>query len=185
MAYTKTTVLRVSHNTLPREVLASLSKPANQPREVFLALARWFERLAAGFEAASVELIPNGDLAKQASGTATLVNVVAGDTFTVNGVTFTAVASGATAVQFNLGADDAADAANLAAKINASSDTNLLGYVTASAASNVVTVTAVKPGFMGNAIQVAQTGNHITLSPTTRLGAGAGDVNTPTTFSRS
>lgn len=54
------------------------------------------------------------------TGYITLSGVVAGDALTVNGTTFTAVASGATGTQFNVGATDGATATNLAAAILAS-----------------------------------------------------------------
>jgi hypothetical protein len=49
----------------------------------------------------------------------THANVTAADTVTIGGIVFTAVASGATGNQFNIGADATADAVNLAAAINA------------------------------------------------------------------
>lgn len=52
--------------------------------------------------------------------TVTLAGVVAGDQITVDGSSFTAVASGASATQFNLGATDAISAMNLAHQINSS-----------------------------------------------------------------
>lgn len=49
----------------------------------------------------------------------TLVGVVATDSCTINGVTYTAVASGATAFQFNVGGTDTITAANLVSQFNA------------------------------------------------------------------
>lgn len=72
--------------------------------------------------------------------TITLTSVVATDAVVVNGTTFTAVASGATGDQFNVGVDDAATATNLAAKIHA------LAGVSATSDAAVVTVTADAPG---------------------------------------
>lgn len=99
-----------------------------------------------------------------ATGTATFSTAVATNTLTVNGVTFTAVASGATGNQFNIGADDTASAANLAAAINASTSPAVKGSVTASSALGVVTITARAPGTGGNAITLAETGDGITVS---------------------
>jgi hypothetical protein len=86
----------------------------------------------------------------QASGTITLASMVATDTVTINGVVFTAVASGATGNQFNVGVSDTATAANLAAAINASVTANVVHVVFAASTLNVVTVTAVQPGLQGN-----------------------------------
>jgi phage tail sheath gpL-like len=86
----------------------------------------------------------------QASGTVTLSSLVATDTVTVNGVVFTAVASGATGNQFNVGGSDTITATNLAVAINASVTAKVVNVVTASASGPVVTVTAVQPGLQGN-----------------------------------
>lgn len=99
--------------------------------------------------------IDNGD-AVSATGVATIGSsgsstaLVAGDILLVNGIAFTAVASGATGNQFNVGANDGASAANLAAAINASSSVAITGLFTAAAVANVVTVTCVAPGLGGN-----------------------------------
>ena len=51
--------------------------------------------------------------------TLTLTGVVPTDSCVINGITYTAVASGATAFQFNIGGSDALTAANLATQFNA------------------------------------------------------------------
>jgi hypothetical protein len=53
----------------------------------------------------------------------TFSGVVATDTLSVNGVTYTAVASGATGAQFNVGGSDVATAANFIAVFNAAQST--------------------------------------------------------------
>jgi hypothetical protein len=113
----------------------------------------------------------SGDVA--ASGTATIASgLTATEKITIQGVDFTAVASGATGNQFNLGADENAAAANLAAAINASTSPAVRGAVTASAASAVVTITARTPGTGGNAITLTRTGAHITVSGSGTLASG-------------
>lgn len=91
---------------------------------------------------------------------------VAGDAYTVNGLTFTAAAAdgGVSSRTYAIGADATASTANLAAKINSS----IVGVpgVTASAAAGLLTLRAVEPGE-----------NTITLSAT------AGDVGVPSTLS--
>ena len=119
-----------------------------------------------------------------ATGTATLASVVATDKLTINGVDFTAVASGATGNQFNVGVDDTATAANLAAAVNASTTSLVQGYVTATSAAAVVTVTAMMPGLCGNTQTLAQTGGHITLSASRLTGGTGGNSTTGfTTYS--
>lgn len=116
---------------------------------------------------------------RRAKGTLTLTGIVAGDRVSVDGVEYTAVAnSGAPAQsgqlaprQFAVGGSNNATAANLAKAINAYSNN-----VTATVATNVVTVTAVAKGTGGNAIalDVTNSGGHATRSAATL----AGGVNT-------
>lgn len=112
--------------------------------------------------------------ATAASGTFTLASVVATDVCSINGVNFTCVASGATGNQFNVGADDDETATNLAAAINASVTALVTGVVTASASGDVVTVTAVQKGLVGNSIAIASADATITVSGA-RLTGGAAD----------
>lgn len=119
------------------------------------------------------------DNAVAASGTFTLDTVIATDAISINGVTFTCVASGATGNQFNVGADDDETAENLAAAINASVTALVAGYVTASSAAEVVTVTAVETGLSGNAITIASADATIVASGA-RLTGGAVDTGLKT-----
>jgi len=88
-----------------------------------------------------------------ATGTVTLTSIAADATVTVDGVVFTAKASPSGIAQFANGGDDTADAAALAAKINA--HPSLTTRVTATSASNVVTIRAYSPGTAGNSITLA------------------------------
>lgn len=115
----------------------------------------------------------------RASGTFTLATVIATDACSINGVTFTAVASGATGDQFNVGASDTETAVNLAAAINASATALVSGYVTAAAAAEVVTVTSVFYGLSGNQTNIATADSTITVSGA-RLTAGAADATAQT-----
>ncbi|MTW18352.1 hypothetical protein GJ689_19300 [Rhodoplanes serenus] len=101
-----------------------------------------------------------------ATGTIALAaNLVAGDSVTVDGTAFTAVASGATGNQFNLGGTAALTATNLAAKIDP------LATVAAAAVGAVITVTASALGPAGNAITLAISApTRVTLSGATLVG---------------
>lgn len=107
------------------------------------------EKSVSSSVAPSVAISVRGSEA-QASGTLTLASVVATNTATINGVVFTAIASGATGNQFNVGGSDTVTAANLAAVINASVTALIPGYVTATSALGVVTVTSAFYGLGGN-----------------------------------
>lgn len=99
------------------------------------------------------EIIVNTGAVK-ASGTITSTGTAgAGETATICGITVTARASGAVENEFDVSADVAVQAANIAEMINESSD--LAGIVTAEAVAGVVTVTAVVPGLIGNGLVMA------------------------------
>lgn len=126
----------------------------------------------------SVALSVQGN-ATRASGTFTLATVIATDAVSINGVTFTCVASGAGANQFNVGASDTLTAANLAAAINASVTALVAGYVTASSATNVVTVSSTVYGLAGNQTLIASADGTITASGAALTG-GAVDATAST-----
>src|SRR4051812_16371687 len=65
----------------------------------------------------NLSVVENGT---QATQTLTFTSVVATNTFSIAGTTFTCVASGATGNQFNIGGSDTLTAASAAAAINAS-----------------------------------------------------------------
>jgi phage tail sheath gpL-like len=112
-----------------------------------LKLKDFFKRVTSGIRPATVRT--ENDAVK-ASGTLTLTSVIATDAVVINGQTLTAVASGATTDQWNLGASDTEAATNLAAKINAHAA--FTGICTATSSETVVTVSAARPGKIGNAI---------------------------------
>ncbi len=119
----------------------------------------------------------------RASGTISFSAVAtADDTLIINGVTFTAKASGATGNEFNVGVTATASATNLAAAINASGTALVSGYVTASSLVGVVTVTSAFYGLSGNQTTIAEGvdfGSVITVSGA-RLTAGAADATAQT-----
>lgn len=139
------------------------------------------QNLIKGFEVGaflgSVSIYGSSDDPVAASGTITLVSAVAGNTVTIGKTVFTfsstPTSNTATAVDVEVdGADDTADAAALAAAINA----NALGaalIVSATSALGVVTVTALVPGVLGNQIALAKSGVPITVSAA-YLANGAG-----------
>jgi hypothetical protein len=131
----------------------------------------------------SVAVSVEGNTAS-ATGTFILTSVVATDAISINGVTFTAVASGATGNQFNVGVNDNATAANLAAAINASVTALVSGYVTAAKTTNTtspatVTITSAFPGLAGNQTLIASADSTIVASGA-RLTGGAVDANAKT-----
>lgn len=135
-----------------------------------LKLKDYFKMIASGMRPATVQTKVN---AAKASGTITLSSHVATDTVTINGTTLTAIASGANSSQYNIGADDTATAVNLASTINA--HTTLSTMVYATSALGVVTLTALIPGAIGNAVTLAISA-HGSVSAARMAGGANGDV---------
>jgi hypothetical protein len=108
------------------------------------------------------------DTAVSASTTGTFTGApTAGQSMTVNGVTFTARASGATGNEFNIGASVTATAANLAAAINASTTAKVINTVGATSALGVVTFFAIAAGSAGLNIPMTEGLDSFTLADTT------------------
>jgi hypothetical protein len=131
---------------------------ASNPKTGLRHLANFLDRIEGGAANASVSVtVDNGD-GVAASGTITLSGVgSANDTILVNGVTFTAVASGATGNQWNVGASAAASATNMAAAIAASASALVSGHVTASDnGAGVVTISSLYKGVYGNSVTIAK-----------------------------
>lgn len=119
----------------------------------------------------------SGGASVKASAIATIVAAVSGNKVTINGVDFAGVTSGATGNQWNVGSGGSADATsatNLAAAISNSTTPGIAGVVSASPASNVVTVQAVQPGAGGNSITFTAVGSPITVTGSGNLAGGAG-----------
>jgi phage tail sheath gpL-like len=123
---------------------------AEDPRTCMNKLSAYFASLASGNRMATVELAV---AAVAATGTVTLASVNVSDTVTIDGIVFTAVASGATGNQFNQGGTDTVDAESLVSAVNA--NTTLDGRLVASNVAGVVTFTALEPGELGNSISLA------------------------------
>lgn len=117
-----------------------------------------------------------------ASGTFVLASVIATDAISINGVTFTCMASGATGNQFNVGLSDALTAANMAAAINASSTALVNTQVSAAVTDDspvTVTITAKIGGYAGNAVTMASADGTI-VAGVARLAGGVPDTGTKT-----
>lgn len=127
----------------------------------FRRLVNYFEMIKAKSRNAYLKI---NRAAVRATGTVTFTGApTAADTVTINGVAFTARASGAVANEFNLSATVGVSAANLAAAINASVTAKIAGYVTATALAGVVTITVVEPGLAGNVFTITESMDNTTV----------------------
>lgn len=100
----------------------------------------------------------------RASAVVVLTNVIATDILTINGQAVTAVASGASTNEFDIGVDDAATATNLAAAITTDAQVTTIAGVdpTAVATENVVIIRSDVVGTIGN-VAVATADSTITV----------------------
>ena len=115
--------------------------------------------------------------AVKAFGTITLVTVLAGDTVTVNGLVYTAVAGvKANNTEFSIDGTDTVDAADLADSIQNDTRAGILDDITATSAVAVVTVTQTRAGTGGNATTlVSSNGARLAVSGATFTGGVDGN----------
>jgi hypothetical protein len=137
--------------------------------------------IASGMVTSSVDVNVAAADPVAAKVTATLTSC-ATDTITILGITFTGTATPTTVLHFETDGDDTADAAALAAAINAHPTLKNLVYATSAAA--VVTITSLVKGVIGNYLQaVTETGTTIVVANSGVWAGGTGGVTAiPTTF---
>ncbi len=109
---------------------------------------------------------------QRATGTLTAVSCIAGTTCVVNGVTLTGVVGAVVlgAKTFSVDTGDTETATSLAAQINALTDGNVAGKITATSATNVVTLRSVAAGTVGNAYTLVGTVTKLAASAATLAG---------------
>ncbi len=103
-------------------------------------------------------------------------NILVGEVVTINGTTLTAVASGATGAQFNIGASISETVSNLADRLNTLADdtayNTTLGEALFSAGGSTLTATARSGGTLSNTFRLDNT------PPAAITGIPIGDVDT-------
>ncbi len=170
--------------------LQSVFETVGGKQQIGNRIVNFVQSLISGTELAMSSSIPPQiaisiqENAVRAFGTFIFDTVIATDVFVINGVTFTAVASGATANQFDVGVSDTQTAANAAASVNASVTALVAGYVTASSAAGltttgVLTITSAFYGLSGNQVTISTPDTTITASGA-RLASGAVDATAQT-----
>lgn len=111
-------------------------------------------------------------IVQRATGTLVAATAVAGTTFVLNGVLFTGKAGAVTLGQpeFSIDTGNTATAVSIAAQINALTDPLVSGVVTATSATDTVTIRAVTAGTAGNAITLEGTATVLEASDTVLAG---------------
>ena len=151
-----------------------------EPREALLNLSKFIRGYATGLETGAVYAQNNASDPVAASATATLVSC-ATDTITIGGITFTGTGTPTTELHFETDGNDAADAAALAAAINAHSTLSKI-VVATTASNNIVTITCLVKGVIGNFITLSETGTTITVSGAALAGGTGGPTGSPTSY---
>jgi len=98
-------------------------------------------------------------------------NFVTGDTLTIGGITLTAVASGATGLQFNVGSTIANTLTNLQTVLSANTTVNAIYTVTVSSTTLTLTETTAGGGNTPAAQTTTGTGVIVNSTPTTSISA--------------
>lgn len=158
-----------------------------QPKENIKRALNVVNGIQAGRLPGKIELSASADNPVAATGTFTLVSAVATDAVTVGKTvfTFTSTPSVSTGTAQDVevdGADDTADAAALAAAINANAATSAYCYATSSL--GVVTITCRLPGVIGNLINISSADATITASGTYLSGGTGGSGSLGTTLTQ-
>jgi hypothetical protein len=136
---------------------------ANQPRENLNRVMNIAKGILSGIHLGAAYIQSSSSDPVSASGTLTLVSAIATDAITIGTVTLTASSTPANENQWEIdGASDTADAASLAAAINA--HTVLGKIVSATSALGVVTVSSLQKGVVGNFIPLSSADATITAS---------------------
>lgn len=159
---------------------------SENPRDSVLNISKLFRRVAVGSIPGSSTVVCQTETTG-ASGTITLATCAEWTVVEVNGVDFIAVNGSATSGnnEFDISGDNTADAAALAAAINASTNAAIYNVVTATSSGAVVTVSATQQGALANAVTLRTGGIRANSSVTyvTPSGAQTITINGATAYS--
>jgi len=166
--------------TLKGSGVDALKAASSAPHEAIRDLINHLSALSSGNEKGTIYAQSSTVDPVAASATATLTSC-ATDTITIGSITFTGTASPSTSLHFETDGDDTADAAALAAAINAHTTTNKI--VIATSSTNVVTIQALQRGLVGNFIPLTETGSTIVCTGSGFLAGGTGGAaNSASTY---
>ena len=127
----------------------------------FRNIGDWFKSIGIGSRSFNGFVHAGGT---QAYDAVTFSSFVATNTVTINGVVLTGRATPTLVSEFTVGASDTITAQNLANVINGKGTignppSKIWGVVSASASGNVVTITSLQPGAIGNLMTLAISAN--------------------------
>lgn len=125
---------------------------SGQPVENMTKICKLLDGIKSGHLQGTVDIQYSATNPVAASGTLTLSSMAAAATCVVGSETFTASSTPSGEQQFEIDGNDTADAAALAAAINAHSTLSLV--VSATSSAGVVTITCLQKGVIGNEIKL-------------------------------
>lgn len=161
--------LQSSDNSKTMEAL--LDKASSLNFEMIQNLSDYLDGIKGGLHNSNLR-VRTGVVTASLAGTFTGAPTAA-QTATINGVVFTARASGAGANEFNIGVSVTATALNFANAVNASVTAGVAGVVTAVPLAGVVTIYSDVPGPAGNGYTVAENMDNFTWAgAATKLASG-------------
>lgn len=162
------TILTITSEESAADMIAKIQAADSNEYAQPAKVANYFNGLGGGYNKGTLLV----DVASvQASGTVTLASAIATDTVTINGVVLTAVSGAPAAGQFDISGTNTAAAVSLVAAVAANA--TLAGMITATNLLGVVTLTAIQPGTVGNAITLASSNGTRLAVSAARLASGA------------
>lgn len=175
MAHKSTLLISVVTDEKPEHLAAQFVGTYHNPAEGVNRLINFLAKLNGGGAPSKVLVFVDKGDGTAATGTVacTQAAAVAGDTFTLCGVTFTVAASASSDPadgEFEAGADDTAMGDNLAAAINA--HPALFGLLTAAAVTGTVTWTLTDKGLQGLLAEAQETGDSMAVTNPTNGAIG-------------
>lgn len=178
-----TLVITVNSDTMTQTDLQNKFKLDSNKSTKALAELATFLKSHKAVHASDIDVQTGSAAPVAASATLTLTSAIATDAITIGPTTLTASSTPANENEWEIdGATDADDAAALASAIN---DHSTLGQiVTATSASNVVTVTCKTKGVVGNAINISSADGTIVASAANLSGGTGGATDAATTYSK-
>jgi hypothetical protein len=176
-----TTILTITHSESAAQMSDMLDR--DNKHEQATAIAQYLESLKSGFRQGTIDVqVAEGDAVAASVGVTEMDIPAIGDTLVINGVAFTAVAADPGDEEFLIG-DFGENNANIAAAINASNQTMVSDYVTATVGEDgTLILTAIRKGIDGNAMRIDATGSWYNLPTAASTAYFSGGTNaTPNT----
>lgn len=177
----ETTIVVKHWNESLNTIIGIMQAESSRPRREAQKLINFLKACNGGNRMAQLKVQVNSSASVTATGTVTVATAIANDTVTVAGTVLTGSSTLQNATHFKIGASNSATAANIVTCVNASA---INTYVFASAVGAVVTLTASRPGVLGNLVTLASSGSTLVVSGAALAGgSNSAPSGLPTSYS--